>query len=210
MITGGIQQFSVRHFRRYSQQLSVSYFTLALVLTALLAGSPCAVGAESETKPANELPPIRREFRAAWVATVANIDWPSKPGLSTEKQQEEMLALLDDAVRLNLNAIILQVRPSCDALYNSELEPWSEFLTGTMGQAPKPFYDPLEFAVAEAHKRGLEMHVWFNPYRTRNAGAKTPASDNHLTKTHPEICKEYGDYRWMDPGSLPPSTTPWL
>ena len=81
-----------------------------------------------------------------------------------------------------------------------QLEPWSEFLTGEMGQAPEPYYDPLEFAVEEAHKRGIELHAWFNPYRTRNSGAKTPASDNHISKTHPEIVKEYGDYHWMDPG----------
>jgi uncharacterized lipoprotein YddW (UPF0748 family) len=182
------------------QQLIAKFIPLSFVIGFLISGHADVCYGEADKELAAELPPIRREFRAAWVATVANIDWPSKPALSTKEQQEEMLSLLDDAVRLNLNAIILQVRPSCDALYASELEPWSEFLTGKMGQAPEPFYDPLTFAVEEAHKRGLEMHVWFNPYRTRNAGAKTPASDNHITKTHPEICKEYGEYRWMDPG----------
>jgi uncharacterized lipoprotein YddW (UPF0748 family) len=143
---------------------------------------------------------LRREFRAAWVATVANIDWPSKPGLSTDEQKQEMINLLDDAARMNLNAIILQVRPSCDAIYESKLEPWSEFLTGKMGKAPEPFYDPLAFAIEEAHKRGIELHAWFNPYRTRHTGIKTPAADTHISQTHPEIVKQYGDYRWMDPG----------
>lgn len=149
---------------------------------------------------ADDAPPLRREFRAAWVATVANIDWPSKPGLSTEEQKREMIALLDDAARMNLNAIILQVRPGCDAIYESKLEPWSEFLTGEMGKAPEPFYDPLEFAILEAHKRGIELHAWFNPYRTRSTGNNKPAADNHVSKTHPEIVKQYGEYHWMDPG----------
>ncbi len=166
-------------------------------LLVLLAGGVCFGETQNEDA---EAPPLRREFRAAWVATVANIDWPSKPGLSTAEQQAEMRALLDDAVRMNLNAIILQVRPSCDALYDSKLEPWSEFLTGKMGQAPDPYYDPLEFAIAEAHKRGLELHAWLNPYRTRHAGTKTPAAKTHISQTHPEIVKQYGDYHWMDPG----------
>jgi uncharacterized lipoprotein YddW (UPF0748 family) len=169
-------------------------FRFATLLAALLA--PCVPCAAATI----EAPPVRREFRAAWVATVANIDWPSKPGLSSDEQKREMIALLDDAVRMNLNAIILQVRPGCDAIYESKLEPWSEFLTGGMGKAPEPYYDPLEFAVAEAHKRGLELHAWFNPYRTRSTGNKKPAADNHISKTHPEIVKQYGEYHWMDPG----------
>ncbi len=142
-----------------------------------------------------------REFRAAWIATVGNIDWPSKQGLSTEQQQRELIAMLDKAVELNLNAIIFQVRPSADALYASKLEPWSEYLTGKMGKAPEPFYDPLEFAVEEAHKRGLQLHVWFNPYRVRPPGAiKKPASADHVSVTHPELVRQYGEYQWFDPG----------
>lgn len=133
------------------------------------------------------------------MASVGNIDWPSKQGLTTEEQQKELLALLDLAQKLNLNAIILQVRPCCDALYASKLEPWSEYLTGQMGKAPEPYYDPLEFAVNEAHKRGLELHAWFNPYRARNTGAKSPVANNHISKTRPELVKKYGAYLWMDP-----------
>lgn len=172
----------------------VSQFACGLCVFLLA----CAACTAAETS--DDPPPIRREFRAAWVATVANIDWPSKPGLSTAEQKAEMIALLDDAVRLNLNAIILQVRPSCDALYDSKLEPWSEFLTGKMGQAPQPYYDPLEFAIEQAHSRGIELHVWFNPYRTRSTGNNKPAAENHISRTHPEIVKQYGDYHWMDPG----------
>ena len=124
---------------------------------AVLLGSSQSLGADEVA--AEDVPSPAREFRAAWIATVANIDWPSRPGLSTAQQQAEMVALLDLAVRLNLNAVILQVRPSCDALYESKLEPWSEFLTGQMGQAPEPMYDPLAFAVREAHARGLELHA---------------------------------------------------
>ncbi len=155
--------------------------------------------------PANITPPaVSREFRAAWVATVANIDWPSKPGLPVEQQKSEMLAILDRAVRLNLNAIIFQVRPSCDAFYDSKIEPWSYYLTGTMGQAPKPYYDPLQFAVEEAHKRGLELHAWFNPYRAGHPSAKPPIAASHISRTRPALVRRYANksetFLWLDPG----------
>ena len=111
--------------------------------------------------------PVAREFRGVWVATVENIDWPSKPGLPVDKQKQEFIAILDKCVELNINAVIFQIRTQADALYDSKLEPWSEFLTGKMGQPPEPYYDPLKFAVDEAHRRGLQLHVWFNPYRVR-------------------------------------------
>src|SRR5437899_2811304 len=142
-------------------------------------------------EPCAATPPVLlREFRAAWVATVANIDWPSQKGLTTADQKAELMALLDRAVQLKLNAIIFQVRPACDAIYASPIEPWSEYLTGTMGKAPQPFYDPLAFAVDEAHKRGLELHAWFNPYRARlgpgasarSTSAPSPAAANHISK----------------------------
>ena len=144
-------------------------------------------------------PPAPREFRAVWVATVANIDWPSKPGLPVEQQRAEALAILERAQALKLNAIILQVRPAADALYASELEPWSEYLTGAQGRAPTPFYDPLEFWVTEAHRRGLELHAWFNPYRARHNTAKSPLAATHIAQTNPEAVKAYGDLLWMDP-----------
>lgn len=146
-----------------------------------------------------ELPEVPREFRAAWVATVANIDWPSKPGLTTKQQQAELIAILDRAAELNLNAIIFQVRPHCDALYDSKLEPWSEYLTGTQGKAPDPYYDPLEFIIDEAHQRGLELHAWFNPYRASHPQGKSKFSDNHISKTKPNATKKYGKYYWLDP-----------
>lgn len=145
-------------------------------------------------------PAPAREFRAAWVATVANIDWPSRKGLTTAEQKAELLAMLDRAALLKLNAIVFQVRPACDALYASEIEPWSEFLTGTMGKAPEPYYDPLAFATDEAHKRGLELHAWFNPYRAGHPSAKSPVSSNHITKTRPQLVRHYGKQVWLDPG----------
>ena len=133
---------------------------------------------------AQEAPPEpRREFRAAWVASVYNIDWPSKPGLSAKAQKAELLAIFDRAAELKLNALILQVRPQCDAFYESQQEPWSNFLSGTMGEDPG--YDPLAFAVEEAHARGLELHAWLNPFRAL-ASASTATSSGHVTKEHPE------------------------
>ncbi len=145
-------------------------------------------------------PPAPREFRAAWVATVANIDWPSRKGLGTAQQQTEMRAILDQAVALRLNAIILQIRTSADALYASTLEPWSEYLSGTQGQAPEPFYDPLALWIEEAHARGLELHAWFNPFRARQSQATSQAAAGHLSQTQPTWVKAYGDQLWIDPG----------
>lgn len=139
-------------------------------------------------------------MRGVWVATVSNIDWPSRPGLPTDEQKRELLAILDRAAELHLNAVVLQVRPAADALYASSLEPWSEYLTGEMGKPPSPFWDPLEFAVAQAHARGLELHAWFNPYRARHPSARSAISPNHISVTHPELVRKYGTHLWMDPG----------
>ncbi|HAT31932.1 MAG TPA: hypothetical protein DCW29_14070 [Janthinobacterium sp.] len=145
-------------------------------------------------------PPAPREFRAAWVSTVANIDWPSRSNLSVDKQQAEAIAILERAKSLNLNAIVLQVRPSADAIYPSKLEPWSEFLTGQQGLAPQPWYDPLKFWIAQAHARGLELHAWFNPYRARHATAKTALARDSFASLNPQTIKQYGRFLWMDPG----------
>ncbi|MGH9456059.1 MAG: glycoside hydrolase family 10 protein [Thermoanaerobaculia bacterium] len=143
-------------------------------------------------------PELPREFRGVWVATVKNIDWPSRPGLTRGEQQREILEILDRARALNFNAVVLQVRPAADALYSSNLEPWSEYLTGTMGQDPG--WDPLAFAVAQAHARGLELHAWFNPYRARHAEPLSPPAPKHISVTHPHLVRTYGSYLWMDPG----------
>jgi uncharacterized lipoprotein YddW (UPF0748 family) len=145
-------------------------------------------------------PPIAREFRGVWIATVRNMDWPSRPGLSTWEQQHEMLAMLNRAVAMHLNAVIFQVRPEAGALYKSDIEPWSPFLSGRMGRAPEPYYDPLAFVVREAHARGLEVHAWFNPYRALDPSSPGPVSPSHVTRTDPEVIRRYGSQVWMDPG----------
>ena len=146
-------------------------------------------------------PPAPREFRGAWVASVANIDWPSRPGLSSQAQMAEATALLDCAESLHLNAVALQVRPAADALYASDLEPWSEYLNGTQGQPPQPWYDPLAFWVSEAHRRGIELHAWFNPFRARHSSARSPLSETHFAQQHPDAVCRYGDLLWLDPGN---------
>jgi len=173
---------------------------LALEIVAALLLAVTAGAASAYVPVAMEPPGIQREFRGAWVATVGNIDWPSTNNLTVNQQKSEMLAFLDRAVRLNLNAIIFQVRPISDALYDSKIEPWSYYLTGTMGQAPSPYYDPLEFAVTEAHKRGLELHAWFNPFRAGPPTGKFPISKNHISRTHPDLVRKYGNLLWLDPG----------
>ena len=138
-----------------------------------------------------------REFRGAWVATVYNLDWPSKPGLPAAMQKAELRAILNKAADLKLNAILLQVRPACDALYNAKQEPWSAFLTGHQGESPG--YDPLEFAISEAHARGIELHAWFNPFRAAIHAGDTLAP-GHVARVHPEWVRKYGGQLWLDPG----------
>lgn len=148
------------------------------------------------SQPAQVMPGPEREFRAVWIATVDNIDFPTRKGLPPEKQREELLATLDLAKKLRLNAVIFQVRPMTDAVYRSAIEPWSEFLTGEMGRSQQ--FDPLEFIIAEAHKRGILVHAWFNPYRAYHPAAKTISAD-HISKRRPDLVRSYGRYLWLDP-----------
>ena len=169
-------------------------FIVITVATSCTSTKPAIV----HEKPAG-VPAAMREFRAAWVATVANINWPSKPGLPVAQQKEEAIKLLDFLSTNNFNAVIFQVRPQTDALYESNLEPWSYYLTGKQGQPPSPYYDPLSFWVEEAHKRGIELHVWLNPYRSHHKDGKE-ISDQSIVKKRPELnvfLKE--GYWWMDP-----------
>jgi len=162
------------------------------------AAVPAAPAASSPAAAPTPPSPPPREWRAAWVATVTNIDWPSKKGLSADAQQAEIRSLCDTAQRIGLNALILQVRPSADAIYESTLEPWSEYLTGTQGQHPG--YDPLAVWLAEARLRGLELHAWINPYRARHSTAKSAPAANHVSRTHADWVRRYGDQLWIDPG----------
>lgn len=109
--------------------------------------------------------PPKREFRAVWIATIGNIDWPSSKDLSSEQQRKEFIQYLDFFQSIGLNAVIVQIRPAADAFYPSPYEPWSVYLTGKQGRPPFPQYDPLAFMIRETHKRNMEFHAWFNPFR---------------------------------------------
>jgi uncharacterized lipoprotein YddW (UPF0748 family) len=138
------------------------------------------------------------------VATVSNIDWPSAPGLSAAAQRAEALAILDRARAIGLNLLVLQVRPAADVIYPSALEPWTESLSGVQGKAPvlagEAAWDPLAFWVTEAHRRGLELHAWLNPYRARHSAARSPLAPSHIGVRRPDLVKRYGDMLWLDPG----------
>lgn len=179
-----------------------------------LAGGPlaagvlasCASGGTVARRPVPTRPGLDaleppREFRGAWVASVDNIDWPSKPGLSAETQRAEIDRVLDTARRLELNALFLQVRPTCDALYRSEIEPWSAFLSGRQGDGPRPDYDPLDHWVRGAHARGLDLHAWVNPFRARHPKSIGPDTATHVSKLFPRLVRSYNGYLWLDPGS---------
>ncbi len=143
----------------------------------------------------------KAEFRGVWVATVENIDWPSKGNYNSDSQKVEFIRLLDMHQRNGMNAMIVQIRPVTDAFYPSQYEPWSEYLTGTQGKPPTPYYDPLEFMIAETHRRGMEFHAWMNPYRAVFNISKSSIAANHITKIHPEWFLNYGDKRYFDPGN---------
>ncbi|MGC4079394.1 MAG: family 10 glycosylhydrolase [Rubrivivax sp.] len=142
----------------------------------------------------------KREFRGAWIATVSNIDWPSRQGLPSVQQQQELIGRLDALKAMGCNAVFLQVRPAADALYASRFEPWSRFLSGRQGQQPFPAYDPLSFAIEEVHKRNMELHAWFNPFRALTDSKKNPNPKNHITYTHPDWIISYGGKSYIDPG----------
>ncbi|MET9802138.1 family 10 glycosylhydrolase [Streptomyces sp. NPDC006368] len=139
-----------------------------------------------------------KDFRGVWLATVSNRDWPSRPGLPVDQQRAELLAHLDTAVERRLNAVIFQVRPTADALWPSPYEPWSQYLTGVPGKDPG--WDPLGTAVEEAHRRGLELHAWFNPYRVANHTDPARLAEGHPARVHPEWVLPYGGKLYYNPG----------
>lgn len=192
------QHLMVRLFLTRVRQMRLASWGLPILFLVL--ANPIKLKADGYV-PSQVMPPaVLREMRGVWVASVGNIDWPSTNALTTAQQKAELVTLMDRAVELKLNTIVFQVRPACDALYSSSLEPWSEYLTGTMGKAPEPYYDPLAFAIEQAHQRGLELHAWFNPYRARHLQAKSPISANHISRTHPDWVRHYGKELWLDPG----------
>lgn len=148
---------------------------------------------------AEPLPPVEMEFRGVWVATVANVNWPTAENYDPARQKQEAIRYLDMLKEANFNAVIFQVRPQADALYESKLEPWSYYLTGQQGKAPSPYYDPLKFWIEEAHKRGIELHAWINPYRAHHT-AGGPVTETSLARKMSESTYRLknGMY-WMDP-----------
>ncbi len=140
------------------------------------------------------------KFRAVWITTVKRLDYPSRKYLNSEQLKQEYLDIIDSCQAIGANAIIFQVRPAADAFYNSPYEPWSEWLTGRQGVAPKPFFDPLEFMIEQVHKRGMEFHAWINPYRAIATIGKANIAKNHITRTKPEWFFDYGVNRYFNPG----------
>ena len=171
----------------------------AIGLLAACSSSKDVTGPGPGPVTADTTPPsIVREMRGLWVATVANIDWPSRSGLTADAQRAELTSILDRAVTAGFNAIIFHVRPASDAVYRSSIEPWGAMLTGTQGSDPG--YDPLELAVQEAHARGLELHAWINPFRAGNASDSLRLAANHLFRTRRDLIRIYGGQLWLDPG----------
>ena len=158
------------------------------------ASALAAAGEGCELNPATP----KRQLRGDWIASVVNIDWPSRPGLSVEQQQAELIRWYDEAVDRKLNAVVVQVRPTADTFWPSDLEPWSKYLTGTQGKDPG--YDPLAFAVREAHARNLEFHAWFNPYRVSMDTNRAALLPSHPARQHPEWVVEYGGKLYYNPG----------
>jgi uncharacterized lipoprotein YddW (UPF0748 family) len=183
---------------RVWRAMGVLGVTAGLLLSGL-SGTASAAPTQSDEQgcvPSTSTP--LRQFRASWVASVTNIDWPSKTGLTAAQQQAELIGWLDDAVRQHHNAVILQVRPTADAFWPSKVEPWSQYLTGHQGGDPG--YDPLAFAVAEAHKRNLELHAWFNPYRLSMGTDLNALVPTHPARQHPDWVVSYGGKLYYNPG----------
>lgn len=144
-------------------------------------------------------PPPKREFRAVWIATVENMDWPSRKGLPVATQQRELIEMFDMHQRMGLNAVIFQIRSAADAFYAKSSEPWSEWLTGQQGLAPEPFYDPMEFMIDQAHQRGLEFHAWFNLDRA-TFGKSSSIAPTNIIYRKPEWILTYGGRKLFNLG----------
>lgn len=137
--------------------------------------------------------------RGVWISTVFNIDWPSQAANGNEeKQKKEYIALLDKLAQTGINTVFVQVRPSADSIYPSSIVPWSNVLTGTSGKDPG--YDPLQFIIDETHKRGMEFHAWFNPFRASTGSDTSKLASNHVVNTHPEWIVKYSGKSYINPG----------
>lgn len=179
-----------------------------LAITAFAGGSLLLppLHAKAETHPIPEQTPhLKHELRAAWIASVTNIDWPSKTGLSIADQKAEFAAFLDEQKAMGMNAVVMQIKPTADAFYPSRYGLWSKYLTGVQGKDPG--YNPLQYMVEEAHQRNMEFHAWFNPYRiTMPLGKTAELSDlnklpeDHPARQHPDWVVPYGQQLYFNPG----------
>lgn len=143
----------------------------------------------------------RPEFRAVWIASVDNIDWPRKGMVNSDQQKADFIRQLDLHKKNGMNAVIVQIRPAADAFYPSPYEPWSEWLTGKQGRPPSPYYDPLKFMIDESHKRGMEFHAWCNPYRADFNIGSSSIAPTHVTRVHPNWFITYGNKKYFDPAN---------
>lgn len=179
-------------------RLSRRAFTVTALSALVAGGGAVAAGAALADGPDRGRRRATREMRGVWVATVANRDWPSRQDLTADEQRAELIGHLDTAVDHRLNTVILQVRPTADALWPSPYEPWSQVLTGTQGKDPG--WDPLGTAVEEAHARGLQLHAWFNPYRIANHTDPAKLAASHPARRNPDWVVAYGGKLYYNPG----------
>ena len=177
----------------------ISLLAITVLTAATLNASNITVGnSTNAAKVNNQKITKSKELRGVWVASVSNIDWPSKKGLSADQQKREFLTILDNVKKWNMNAVFVQVKPTSDAFYPSKYSPWSEYLTGTQGV--NPGYDPLKFMVEESHKRGIEFHAWFNPYRLSTSSSRDRLSSDNIGRKRPEWTVAYGGQLYLNPG----------
>ncbi len=181
--------------------MKVCVFTLFSMMLLL---SGCRL-TEPVTEKLAESDPPQQEFRGVWVTSVSNLDWPASNDQSPREQQDDAVAMLDSLKAIGINAVLFQVRPESDALYNSSYDPWSYWLTGEQGRAPDPFYDPLSFLIREAHKRGMELHAWLNPYRVERRKGMYELSGSNIARREPDWILEFESapdeyYTMLDPG----------
>ena len=176
---------------RQKQKSHNNYYILFSILFFLISSNSYLFSQNSNPK---------REFRGIWIATVENIDWPSNKNLSSEQQKQEFITIIDRLKKDKFNSVFIQIRPSSDAFYESSIEPWSEWLFGKQGRSPSPYYDPLKFMIEECHKRGIEIHAWFNPFRSVMNIHESSISPQHVSRRHPDWNITYGNYKWLNPG----------
>ena len=172
--------------------MNTSLIRKAILISTIIISSCFGIHMNAQTSP-------KREMRGIWISTVSNIDWPSKPGLTTKQLQQETDGILDHLQEMGFNAVFFQVRPASDAFYASSIEPWSVYLTGKQGEAPEKDFDPLQYWIEQSHRRGMELHAWINPFRA-TTNVQKGSSPLYITQTHPEWIIQYNKKGYIDPG----------